>query len=362
MRNLFLSYIFFLFVAECFFCSDMLGQSAQNVKFRTVVIDAGHGGKDPGAVGKIVKEKDIVLSIALKVGEYLSKEIPDLNVIYTRKTDVFVELDERADIANKAKADLFVSIHANAISNPQIHGTETFVLGLHRSQDNLEVAKRENSVIVFEEDYTTKYEGFDPNSTESYIIFELMQNIYLDQSIEAASILQEQFTNRVGLHDRGVKQAGFLVLRKTSMPSILTEVGFLTNKDEEIFLSKEENQVYLASAIFRSIREYKEKFEARNSIMKVENVAVAPAKSADVVEFRIQIASSRREIKNDSGPYKQFNDVWMFQESSQFKYTTGLANDYETINKQLQEVRKIVPDCFIIAFKNGQRVSVVSVK
>ena len=362
MRNFFLSYIF-LFVASFFLCGDMFGQSTQNTRFKTVVIDAGHGGKDPGAVGKIVKEKDIVLSIALKVGEYLSKEIPDLNVVYTRETDVFVALDERAEIANKAKADLFVSIHVDAIpNNPKVNGAGTFVLGLHRSQDNFEVAKRENSVIVLEEDYTTKYEGFDPNSTESYIIFELMQNIYLDQSIEAASIVQEQLTNRVGRYDRGVKQAGFLVLRKTAMPSVLIEVGFITNQEEEKYLAKEENQVYIASAIFRSIREYKERFEARNSIVKPEIKVIEPVISADVVEFRIQIASSKREIKNDTGIYKQFKDVWVFQENSQYKYTTGLANDYETISKQLQEIKKTVPDCFVVAFKNGQRVSISSVR
>ncbi|MDR2927536.1 MAG: N-acetylmuramoyl-L-alanine amidase [Cytophagaceae bacterium] len=333
---------------------DVWAQANKSGSFKTVVIDAGHGGKDPGAIGKSVKEKDIVLNVALKVGEYLKKELPELEVIYTRKNDIFVELDERAEIANHAKADLFVSIHANSISNPKIHGAETFVLGLHRSQENLEVAKKENSVIVLEDDYTTKYEGFDPNSTESYIIFELMQNIYLDQSLEAASIIQEQFEERVGRHNRGVKQAGFLVLRKTAMPSILVELGFLSNKNEEKFMSEEEGQTYLASAIFRSIRDYRNKFEARNSIVKqIEK---------DVIEFRIQIAASNSELKKDAAPYKLFNDVWMFKDGKQYKYTTGLASDYGAISRELEKVKKKVPDCFIVAFKNGEKVPVSSVR
>lgn len=187
--------------------SPLYGQHA--LKLKTVVIDPGHGGKDPGAVGKLAKEKDVVLAISLKLGNYIEKYLPDVKVIYTRKTDVFVPLNERAEIANANNADLFLSIHANYIANPRIYGTETFVLGLHRSEEHLEVAKKENSVIVMEEDYTTKYEGFDPNVPESYIIFELMQNVYLDQSIQVASLVQNQFHQRVGRKDRGVKQAGF---------------------------------------------------------------------------------------------------------------------------------------------------------
>jgi len=340
------------------FCSDFLFSQKEKEGFRTVVIDPGHGGRDPGAVGKIIKEKDVVLKIALKVGDYLKKEMPDLKVVYTRKDDTFVPLDTRAEIANKEKADLFVSIHANSVSDPKIYGTETFVLGLHRSQDNLEVAKKENSVIIFEEDYTVKYEGFDPNSTESYIIFELMQNVYLDQSIEAASILEDQFENRAGRYSRGVKQAGFLVLRKTAMPGILVETGFLSNKDEEKFLESEKGQDYIASAIFRSIRDYKQRFEARNNLVPPST----STEKGDLIEFRIQVASSKKKIEDKSGPFKLFEEVWFFEENSMFKYTTGYAKDYETINKQLQNVRKKAPDCFIVAFKNGVRVPVSSVK
>lgn len=363
----------------------LFSTKAQNNKpqsFKTIVIDAGHGGKDPGAVGKQAKEKDIVLPIALKVGEYITKEMPDVNIVYTRSTDVFVPLDERAEIANRAKADLFVSIHANSISNPKIFGAETFVLGLHRSQENLEVAKKENSVIVLEDDYTTKYEGFDPNSTESYIIFELMQNVYLDQSIEVASLVQDQFERRAGRHNRGVKQAGFLVLRKIAMPGILVEVGFLSNRNEETFMASEEGQTYLASAIFRAIRDYKNRFEARNGLAKptsqpespvvvVKNEPAStpatvnqnqPIQNKDIVEFRIQVASSGQRIRENTGPYSLFKDVWMYQEGNLFKYTTGFSNSYDEIAELLKEVRKKVPDSFIIAFKNGTKVPVSLVR
>jgi len=354
-------------------CSFLLQAQQGGVgNFKTVVIDAGHGGKDPGATGKDVKEKDIVLAIALKVGEYLKREIPDLEVVYTRTTDVFVPLDERAEIANRAKADLFVSIHANSISNPRIYGAETFVLGLHRSAENLEVAKKENSVIVLEDDYSTKYEGFDPNSHESYIIFELMQNVYLDQSISAASIIQDQFEKRVGRHNRGVKQAGFLVLRKTAMPGVLVELGFLSNRNEEKFMASEEGQAYLASAIFRSIREYKNRFEARNNINltiddnketnSAEKNASAAIDTQDIIEYRIQVASASRQIVDTEGPYQHFDDVWIYKEGEFYKYTTGLSSSYKQISELLTEVRKIIPDSFIIAFKNGERVPVSSVR
>lgn len=372
-------------IVLCFvFSLSVNAQADRTVGFKTIVIDAGHGGKDPGAVGKIVKEKDVVLSIALKVGEYITKEMPDVKVVYTRSTDVFVPLDERAEIANRTKADLFVSVHANSISNPKIYGAESFVLGLHRSQENLEVAKKENAVIILEDDYSTKYEGFDPNSTESYIIFELMQNVYLDQSIEAASIVQNQFEQRVGRYNRGVKQAGFLVLRKTAMPGILIEVGFLSNRSEEKFIASDEGQVYLASAIYRAIRDYKDRFEARNGITKPGDIHVISNSNSvnekvvseasvinnkndsllqpDMVEFRIQIASSGLPVKEKTGPYSLFNDVWMFKEGNLYKYTTGFADNYAEICNLLSDVRKKVPDCFIIAFKNGKKVSVSSVR
>jgi len=337
------------------------------IKIRTVVLDPGHGGRDKGAVGSNHFEKDIVLDISLKVRDYLNQYLPELNVVMTREKDEFVPLNERARIANENDADLFVSIHANAMTNSHTYGTETFVLGLHRSEENLEVAKKENSVIVLEEDYKTKYEGFDPNSTESYIIFELMQNVYLDQSINFASAVQDQFQKRVGRHNRGVKQAGFLVLRETSMPGVLVEVGFLSNRREERFIASENGRVYLASAIFRAIRNYKERYDDRNSNLVqrsreseiAENVKKqneASASENDGIEYRIQVASSSQPLDEDEGPYEHFDNVWEYKENGSYKYTTGKAKTHEEIKKILPEVRKVVPGCFVVGFKDGERV------
>lgn len=232
-------------------------------KIRTVVIDAGHGGKDPGTVGKSIKEKDVVLKIALKVGEYIEKNIPEVKVIYTRKTDVFIELNERAAISNRNKADLFISIHANAISSPKTYGTETWVMGLHKSEDNLAVAKRENSVILYEDNYQEHYEGFD-NSPESYIMFSLMQNAYLENSLKFADKIEKQFKNKAGRHSRGVKQAGFVVLYKTATPSVLVEAGFLSNETEEKFLGTDNGRDLIASGIYRAFKEYKSEVESIN--------------------------------------------------------------------------------------------------
>lgn len=230
-------------------------------KIRTVVIDAGHGGKDPGTVGKIFKEKDIVLKIALKVGEYIEKNVPDVKVVYTRKTDKFIELGERSAIAMRNKADLFISIHANAISNPATYGTETWVMGLHKSEENLAVAKRENSVILHEENYEERYEGFD-NSPESYIMLTLMQNAYLENSLKFADKIEKQFKTKAGRHSRGVKQAGFVVLYKTAAPSVLVEAGFLSNATEEKFLGTENGQDMIASGIYRAFKDYKSDVES----------------------------------------------------------------------------------------------------
>ncbi len=364
---------FYLLLTVLLPIGSVFSQSHREPGFRTVVIDPGHGGKDPGASGRLVKEKDIVLAIALKVGEYLKREMPELNVLFTRTEDVFVPLNERADIANTAKADLFVSIHANSISNPGIYGAETFVLGLHRSEENLEVAKKENSVIILEEDYTTKYEGFDPNSEESYIIFELMQNVYLNQSLSAAVFVQDQFEKRVGRYNRGVKQAGFLVLRETAMPGILVEVGFLSNRNEEKFLASEDGQVYIASAIFRAIREYKTQVEARSIIattgsttneLNLENIidiANTKKEEAEVI-FRIQVATTSRELNEDNRLFHLFDEIWVYRENNLYKYTTGLSTSYDEISNLLIKIREKTPDCFIVAFKNGERIPVSTVK
>lgn len=360
------SFLFASVVVLFFACSTSLkAQSQEPVKLKTVILDPGHGGKDAGAVGRISKEKEIVLDIALRVRDYLNQHLPELNVVMTRDKDVFVPLNERAMIANENDADLFVSIHANSISTSKIYGAETFVLGLHRSEDNLEVAKKENSVIVLEDNYKAKYEGFDPNSTESYIIFELMQNVYLDQSIGFASAVQKQFRERVGRHDRGVKQAGFLVLRETSMPGVLVEVGFLSNRNEERYINSENGRVYLASAIFRAIRDYKEHFDEVNSkLVTRSNSSGMIRNSGDNqesnlssdVQYRIQIASSQKQLEANQGLFKQFDSVWEYREGDYYKYTTGLATSHEEILEKLSTVKKVVPDCFVVGFKDGKRI------
>lgn len=231
-------------------------------KVDVVVIDAGHGGKDHGTSGKKVKEKDLALSIALKVGNYIEQNVPGVKVIYTRTDDRYLSLDERADIANKAKADLFICIHANANPNRMAYGTETYVMGLHKDESNLAVAKRENSVILLDDDYHERYEGFDPNSPESYILFTLTQSAFQASSLSFAQKVEDQFKNRVGRVSRGVKQAGFLVLWRTTMPSVLIETGFLSNSTEEKFLSSDEGQNLIASGIYRAFKEYKAEVES----------------------------------------------------------------------------------------------------
>lgn len=239
-------------------------QSLNDSKFhvKTVVIDAGHGGKDPGTIGAGTKEKDIALKISLELGRIIEENLPDVKVIYTRTNDVFVELHERASIANQNNANVFISIHCNAVSNATAYGTESWVMGTHKNDANLELAKKENAVVTLEDNYLEKYDGFDPNSPEGHIIFSLFQNAYLEQSLNLAAKVENQFKNRVQRKSRGVKQAGFLVLWKTSMPSILVESGFLSNPAEREYLRSNTGQVYLASAIFRAFRDFKDEIEA----------------------------------------------------------------------------------------------------
>ena len=231
---------------------------------KKVVIDAGHGGHDPGTHGKFSNEKEITLKIALELGSIIKKHLKDVDVIYTRDSDKFIDLDVRADIANKNDADLFISIHCNAFPRKDVYGTETYVLGTHKTKDNLEVAKRENSVILLEDDYKDKYEGFDPKSPESHILFELFQNAHVENSLNLAASIENQFKTRAGRRSRGVKQAGFWVLWRTSMPAVLVETGYLSNPSEEKDLNDKVQQSYIASAIFRAVRDYKQDMESSN--------------------------------------------------------------------------------------------------
>jgi N-acetylmuramoyl-L-alanine amidase len=237
----------------------------RDYKVQKVVIDAGHGGKDPGTSGEFSVEKDIALSIALETGEIIKKHMPDVEVIYTRVDDSYPDLKDRSDLANNNHADLFMSIHCNSAPwSEKVHGTETYVMGLHKTEENFEVAKRENSVILLEENYEETYQGFDPSSPESYILFNLTQSAYQERSIAMASKVEDQFKNRVGRRSRGIKQAGFYVLWSTSMPSILIETGYLSNAKEERDLNDKLQQTYIASGIYRAFRDYKTEIESQN--------------------------------------------------------------------------------------------------
>ena len=325
-----------------------------------VVIDAGHGGRDPGSVGAISHEKNITLAVALKTGDYIEKNLENVTVVYTRKTDIFVGLRERAEIANKNHADLFISIHVNGATASSAQGTETYIMGLAQDRANLEVAMKENSVILLESDYSTKYEGFDPKSPESYIMFTLMQNIYQQQSTSLASKIQDQFKNRVNRIDRGVKQAGFLVLHMTTMPSILTEIGFMTNRAEERFLNTTEGQDYIASAIFRACREYINEIDSRSNISAVrteEGSSTSVEKPlTNEITFMVQIASStlRREMKPEN--FNGIGNLYEIIENNRFKYASGQFATYQEAVEYRKEIEKKIPDAFVIAVKDNKTI------
>jgi N-acetylmuramoyl-L-alanine amidase len=327
-----------------------------------IVIDAGHGGRDPGALGASSYEKNITLAIALKTGEYIEKNIKNVNVIYTRKTDTSLELRERPNIANKNKADLFISIHANWAESKSIHGTETYIMGLAKDQQNLEVAMKENEVILWEDDYSTKYEGFDPKSPESYVMFTLMQNIYHEQSKGLASDIQTQFRENINRTDRGVKQAGFWVLFNTTMPSVLTETGFITNAAEEKFLKSEQGQDYIASAIFRACRAYIAEIDSKSVIVTDKkptpepkpDISIPVARPAEEIHFRVQIAGSSAKIDVKPENFKGLSDIVEIVSGDYFRYATGIFSDYPSAFRYREKMEKIYPDAFVIAVKDNK--------
>lgn len=337
---------------------------AQNDQF-TVVIDPGHGGKDPGAVGSAAKEKDIVLSVGLKLGELIEQNHPDVKVLYTRDKDRFVELNQRAEIANREHADLFISIHCNALdrrrTSPQ--GVETFVLGLHRSKDNLDVAKAENAVIMYEDDYSVKYEGFNPNEPESYIIFEFMANEFLSQSVYLATLVQNQLITSSRRANRDVRQAGFLVLREVAMPSILIELGYISNKQEEKYLKSASGQSSLASSIYQGFKEYKREYDKKSHVFTdshrdSEPTAALPITSGEAgkKEYRVQFLVSSYKYENGAAAFKGLNPVDFYTDGSTYKYTYGSTSDQRAIEQLLREARKKFKDAFIVEFEGGQRV------
>ncbi len=318
-------------------------------RVKKVVIDAGHGGKDPGTLGRHSMEKDIALAIALKLGKYIEENIPGVEVIYTRKTDEFIELHRRGDIANKAHADLFISIHCNSNPKPNIMGAETYVMGIDKDNRNMEVVKKENDVITLEDNYKQHYEGFDPNDPVSMISFNMTRNVYRSQSLEFAALVQDQFRRRAGRPDRGVRQAMFLVLWKTYMPSVLIETGFLSNAREEAFLRSENGQAIIASAIFRAFREYKNRIESRSNFSFDEKPTIRPW-------LGVQVMASARKIPTDNRKLRkyEYEKVTEISDGKVYKYIIGHASTLEEAKKLKKELEKNFPDAFVVAVKKGR--------
>jgi len=378
-------------------------QPPKEKRLRKVVIDAGHGGKDPGTVGKKVKEKEVALGVALKLGRYINENYKDVEVIYTRSTDVFIELYRRAQIANENHADLFISIHCNGTKSPQAKGTETWVMGLHKSAQNLEVARTENAAILKEDNYN-QYDGFDPQSPEATIIFSLYQNSYLDQSLDLASKVQKQFKERLKLGDRGVKQAGFWVLYKTTMPGILVETGFLSNPDDEKFLATQTGQEQIAYSVFLAFREYKEGIdgvnvpllsqpppqyvphedsndtETKTAIRQINKNAgqegITNVRTEDKPEekkpdkilnnkpvYRIQIASSDKLLKEGNPVFKGQKNIWHYMHKGVYKFTAGECSSMEeALDLQKKLMSKGFKDAFVVPFLGNDRISLEEAK
>lgn len=344
-----------------------------------IVIDPGHGGKDPGNLGTgryKMKEKDVALEVSLKLGNYIKEAFPDVEVIYTRDDDTFPALHERTQIANRSDADLFISIHCNANDNKAAYGSETFVMGLHKTEANLKIAQKENSSILLEEDFEQNYAGLDPTTPEGIIALSLRQNTFLEQSLYFSSLVQKQFRERVGRRDRGVKQAGFVVISYTTMPSALVELGFLTNHEEEDFLVSKVGQDYLASAIYRAFKQYKAHIESidestlrtignnTTEAVEVSNEAVpsveTPANTAKKTKgiiFSIQLATTSTSI-NPSEKFPGLNDIQEFEVDGKFKYFAGKEKSYEKASSLLNNIRNNgYPGAFIVAFENGSVIN-----
>lgn len=382
-------------------CMFVMTSLAANKRF-TLVIDPGHGGHDAGALGAISKEKNINLAVALRFGKYVEQNLPEVRVIYTRKTDVFIPLNERANIANRANADLFISVHTNALPAGKVaRGFETYTLGMHRAKDNLDVAMRENSVISMEKDYQQRYQGFDPRSSESYIIFEFIQGKNMERSVELARMIQRGVCDGANRPDKGVHQAGFLVLRETSMPGCLIELGFITTPDEERLLNDDSRVDDIARGIYEAFAKYKNKYDKSVSVpyrakdsedvnipkivpdqepapktrvvtrgkqpkreeatpeqpKRVEK-KVKKAEVADAPVFKLQIFVGSRNLRKGDAHFKGETDYDSFQEGNLVKYTLGASTNYNEIYRLRKEKLDKFPEAFIIAFKNGQKYDV----
>ncbi len=337
------------------FC--FLQAQSNNLGIKKIVIDPGHGGKDPGTLGtgRYKKaEKDIVLDVSIMLGKYLESEFDDIEVIYTRDSDEFIKLSERTKVANRTKADLFISIHCDAFHDKSVYGSSTYVMGMHKTESNLNVAIRENSSILMENDYEFNYEGFEPSEPESYIALSMYQSTYLAHSLLIASKIQYQFKNRVNRKDRGVKQAGFLVLSRATMPSVLVELGFLTNKKEEDFLNSEQGQVYMASALFRAIKEYK--IEIENLIL--ESQSDEKDYRDKQLFFSVQFLSSNIPIDINDLQIENKNLIYEFNDNNTYKYSYGKVHNLQEITVLKQKLLNYgFQDCFTIAILDGKKVS-----
>ena len=361
-----------------FLCVLVMTAFAANKRF-TLVIDPGHGGHDAGALGTISKEKNINLAVALRFGKYVEQNLPEVRVIYTRKTDVFIPLNERANIANRANADLFISVHTNALPAGKVaRGFETYTLGMHRAKDNLDVAMRENSVISMEKDYQQRYQGFDPRSSESYIIFEFIQGKNMERSVELARMIQRGVCDGANRPDKGVHQAGFLVLRETSMPGCLIELGFITTPDEERLLNNDSRVDDIARGIYEAFAKYKNKYDRSVSVpyrakdseeVNIPKIvpdqepapktrAVTRTEVADAPVFKLQIFVGSRTLRKGDAHFKGETDYDSFQEGNLVKYTLGASTNYNEIYRLRKEKLDKFPEAFIIAFKNGQKYDV----
>jgi N-acetylmuramoyl-L-alanine amidase len=374
---LFLSPVLPLLTAFYEFLLHPAGNTINNVHdpiVKTIVIDPGHGGKDPGCSGRHTIEKEIALSISLRLGEMIKAQFPEVKVIFTRTTDVFIPLDERAHIANRAEADLFISIHCNYVSKRnQAQGSETYVMGLHKAEDNLDVAKRENAAILMEDNYVQRYDGYDPDSPEGHIILSMYQNAHLEQSILFADFIEKQFTKGLARKSRGVKQAGFLVLRNTTMPSVLIEAGFLSHDTDEAFLATKENHEHMARAILRAFSEYKAHVEGYVADLEelVASTSAPPSASepvitlpppanepADPVLYYVQLAASKTELKADQMKWSRDVQVDARKENGYYKYLAGPFADTGEANVVLREMRAgCCKDAFVVAYRDGQRIS-----
>jgi len=331
---------------------------------KTVVIDPGHGGKDPGTVGKLEYEKNVVLKISLLVGKLINQNYPNINVIYTRDKDKAVDLYERANIANKNKADLFISIHANAIiGRPDVNGTETYTMGLKKADRNLEVVQQENSVITLEDDYTTKYQGFDPNSTESMIMFDLMSDNSQDNSINFASLVETEFKTKLKRHSRGVKQGALVVLILSSMPRVLIEVGYMSNKKEEKYLISDKGQQEIANSIYRAFANYKTLIDGKTSFTKKQKtIKKEPTTSSTETYFKIQVLTSSLNPEVNKNWNTKENNFEAFKAGKYYKYTILKETDFSKICTELKKIKKRFPDAFIVGVKNGTIIPALKAK